>query len=169
MNINVLRVISRLRHLSRSELARMAHVSKQAVCLWFQKRGFQKKGFQKDDTTISVQSKHLQSLALALHLKVDDLMTSLPLSQDTPQKTSLTASLLWDHLYPSLEDFVIALVQHKPRALSRLVEVYGLFQSKNMVGKSIWTLFPKYKKYLPPIRQKQSEQLWHLVQDQTLN
>ncbi|MBI3018449.1 MAG: helix-turn-helix domain-containing protein [Deltaproteobacteria bacterium] len=159
MNTSVLKVISKLRHLSRSDLAKMAHVSKQAVSLWF----------QKEETTISVQSKHLQALALALHLKVDDLLTPLPLSKDTPQKTSLTTSLLWDHLYPSLEDFVIALVRHKPRALSRLVEVYGLFQSKNMLGKSIWTLFPKYKKYLPPIRRKQSEQLWHFMQNQILN
>ena len=159
MNIATLKVISKLRHLSQSEIAKMAHVSKQAVSLWF----------QKDKETINIQSTHLHALAHALHLKGDDLLTPLPLSQDTSDVLSLKTSLLWDRLYPTLADFVIALIQYKPRALSRLVEAYGLFQSKNMLGKSIWTLFPKYKKYLSPVRRKQCEALWRLEQNQALN
>ena len=150
--MHVLKILSKLRHLSQSDLAKMAHISKQAVSLWFQK--------EKD--FINIQSTHLQNLAEALKLNSHDLLKPLPCIKDE-------ASLLWDHLYPSLEDFVIALVQHKPKALSRLVEVYGLFQSQNMMGKIIWTLFPKYKKYLPPIRRKQCEALWHLQQNQNLN
>jgi len=159
MNMPILKVISKLRHLSQSEIAKMAHVSKQAVSLWF----------QKEESTINIQSTHLHALAQALHLKVDDLLTPLPLSEDSPDKISLKTSLLWDRLYPTLEDFAVALIQHKLKALSRLVEVYGLFESQSIVGKSIWTLFPKYKKYLPPVRRKQCEALWRLEQNQVLN
>lgn len=37
----------------------------------------------------------------------------------------LRASLLWDRLYPDLDDLAVALMASDPRAVGRLVEVYG--------------------------------------------
>ena len=153
MNTQVLQIILKLRGLSQSDLARMAQVSRQAASLWFKK-----------EVNINIQSSHLSKLAKALNLKIDDLCDPLPLLEETSQKKELEVSLIWDHLYPSLQDFVIALVQKKPRALSRLVETYGLFQSEKIIGKMVWTKFHEYKKNLPPIKRKQCEQLWNLNQ-----
>ena len=154
MNMRTLRVICKLKHLSQSDIARMAGVSRQATSLWF-----------KESTTISVQSTHLQKLSYALHIKIDDLMNPLPLIEDKEYVSSLKASLLWDRLYPDFEDFIIALVQKNARATARLVEVYGLFQASTLVGNVVWKNFQKYKKYLPPVRRKQCEQLWNLQQN----
>ena len=159
MHIHTLKVICKLRHLSQSEIAKMAQVSKQAVSLWF----------QTEKSTLNIQSTHLYALSQALHIKVDDLLKPLPFTKNTSETLSLKTALLWDYLYPSLEDFVIALVQKKTKALSRLIEVYGLFQGEAMLGKSVWALFPRYKKYLPPVRRKQCEALWHLKQNQVVN
>ena len=122
--MHTLRVICKLKHLSQSDIARMAGVSRQATSLWF-----------KESTTMSIQSTHLQNLSHALHIKIDDLMNPLPLIEDKEYVSSLKASLLWDHLYPDFEDFIIALVQKNSRATARLVEIYGLFQASTLVGK----------------------------------
>lgn len=149
MNIKTLKIITKLRGLTQAEIARKAGVSRQAVSLWF-------KG-----SDVNVKSHHLQKLATELHLTADDLLQ--PLSYDSADDVRrLGATLLWDHLYPTIEDFVIALLQKKPQALARLVEVYGLFRASALVKKAVWKLFPKYKKFLPPIRRKQCERIWFL-------
>lgn len=158
MNIQTLKVICKLKHLSQSDIARMAGVSRQATSLWF-----------KEPDTVSIHSTHLYKLSCALQVKIDDLMSPLPLIEDKKYVSSLKASLLWDHLYPDFEDFVIALVFKKLRAVARLVEVYGLWEAGALVGNVVWKSFQKYKKYLPPVRRQQCEHLWNLQQNLNLN
>jgi hypothetical protein len=53
-------------------------------------------------------------------------------------------------------------VRGEGRAVARLVEVYGFFLSARMLGRSVWVRFPQYKRYLPPVRRRQLEELWAL-------
>lgn len=158
MNLKTLEIIAKLRNLSQNDIAKKAGVSRQAVSLWFKEK----------KETINVQSRHLQKLAQELNLRVDDLLQPLPSFADPEYAAQLKTTLLWDHLYPTIEDFAVALVQNKLQALARLVEVYGLFSAHALLGKVVWKLFPKYKKFLPPVRRKQCEQLWLLEQNPNL-
>ena len=54
----------------------------------------------------------------------------------------LRAALLWDRLYPDLDDFAIALNASDPKAIGRFVEVDGLFATEKTLGKSVWKNFP---------------------------
>lgn len=158
MNRKALEIIVKLRGLSQADIAKKAGVSRQAVSLWFKEK----------KNTINMQSRHLQKLAQELCLPVDDLLKPLPSLEDREYAGRLKATLLWDRLYPTIEDFAVALVELRPQALARLVEVYGLFASNALVGSVIWKGFPKYKKFLPPVRRKQCDQIWLLQQNLNL-
>ena len=161
MDIITLKTICKLRHLSQSEMARMAGISRQAVSLWI------KKG--ESLGSINVESQNLQKIAAALHLSMDTLTKPFPQLSDSTVEKKLRAALLWDYAYKDILDFFIALHHHKPHAMARLVEVYGLFESAHALGNIIWKTFPQYKKYIPPVRRKQCEQIWNLLSSQTLH
>lgn len=146
-----LEVLCKLRGLSQADLSRMAGVSRQAVSLWFKSK----------EPKLNVQSKHLENLSKALEIKIDSLLDPLPF-------LNLNTWLLWDRLYPSVEDFGVALVKGELRALARLVESYGLFKSANLMGKIIWKKFLNYKKFIPPVRRKQCETLCRILQNHNL-
>ena len=95
---------------------------------------------------------------------MEDLMTSLPISAVGP----LQVSLLWDRLYPSTEDFIIALVKGEYRAVARLVQVYGLYRGDKILGKSVWKKFEKYKQLIQPVRRRQCEKIWQHYQNPEL-
>lgn len=161
--MTTLKVIAKMRGLSQSDLAKMAGLSRQAVSLWFKKTKNQRQ------VEINLQTKHLQKLSQSLHIRIDDLMNVLPCLDDLSYMESCQTSLLWDHLYPSVEDFVISLVRHEPRAMGRLVEIFGLFQAEKLIGNSVWKNFHKYKKHIHPIRRKECEHLWNLQKNLNLN
>lgn len=147
MNTGTLRKIAQFRGLTQSDLAKAAQVSRQAVSQWF----------CHDDSFISVSSIHLRNLSKALGTSADVLLEDLA-DPDWWRRT--TTNLLWDNLYEDLTGFLAACDRGEPRALSRLVEVYGLFASAKILDQRIWKLFPEYKRYLPPSRRSELEQLW---------
>jgi len=151
MEASTLRALLRARGLSQSELARRIGVSRQAISQWLRKDG-----------PVNLQGRHLVQVSRALDLPISELIRPLPCCEPQVQAV-LSASLLWDHLYLDLVDFAIALNQGHPRALARLVEVYGLYASEKMLGTHVWTEFPRYKRYLHPARRRQLEALhaWH--------
>ena len=153
-NVQTLMFTARIRGLSQSDLARMAGVSRQAVSLWFKSA---------KDGQADLRAKNLLALSRALGLYVDEITTPLPCSS-AKERAPLQTSLLWDRLYPNIEDFALALSQKKPKALARLVQIYGLFCSAKMVGRIIWTAFEKYKNHIHPVRRMELEKLWHLRQ-----
>lgn len=130
----------------------MAGISRQAVSSWF----------RQGRTEIDVRASHLQRLSRALGVSMDELSLPLPCLQSPEQRAALGAGLLWDRLYPDVGSFAAALVRGEGRAVARLVEVYGLFLSARMLGRSVWVCFPQYKKYLPPVLRRQLEELWAL-------
>ena len=152
MNINTISVISDSRAISQSGLARMAGISRQAISRWF----------RQGRPEIDVRASHLQKLSQALGVSMEELSLPLPCLESPEERSSLGAGLLWDRLYPDVGSFAAALVRGEWRAVARLVEIYGLFLSARMLGRSVWVRFPEYKKRLPPVRRRQLEELWAL-------
>ncbi len=147
MHARTLEALLKAREMSRSELARRVGVTRQAVSLWFQ---------QQD---ANLQSRHLLRLSKALRVPVEDLVQPLPCFEPDVH-AQLQATLLWDRLYPDLDDFAIAVNASDPRAIGRFVEVYGLFAAEKTLGKSVWKNFPSYKKHIHPARRQELETLW---------
>jgi transcriptional regulator with XRE-family HTH domain len=151
MDSTTLRAYLKARGISQSELARRVGVSRQAVSLWLQKDG-----------QVNLQGRHLIRVSRALGLAAEKLVQALPCFEPEVHDR-LRATLLWDLLYPDLDDFAIALNRKDPRAMARLVEVYGLYAAEKIVGGTVWREFPDYKRYIHPARRQQLEALreWH--------
>ena len=128
---------------SRSELARRVGVSRQAVSLWFQGGG-----------TARLRGDHLLGVGKALGVPVEDLARPLPVTDDGG---TTDATLLWDSLYPDLLDFAIAAGRFEPKAVGRLVEVYGLYATARILGPSVWKKFEHFKRFIHPARRRQLE------------
>jgi len=145
-----MRFIAETRKLRQADLARAAGVSRQAVSRWMNPVG---------DGAFSIRSRHLHSLAKNLDIDIHQFFEPLP---DTrPYATAL----LWDRLYPNLPAFLVACVEGEKRALARMVQVYGLLITVKLFGQKAMGSFSEYKKYIHPVRRKESEQVWKVLQD----
>lgn len=147
MHVRTLAALLKARGLSRVELARRVGVSRQAVSLWFQQK------------EANLQSRHLLRLSEVLGVPVEDLVKPLPCFEPETHD-ALRATLLWDRLYPDLDDFAVTLISSDPRAVGRFVEVYGLYAAEKTLGESVWRDFPKYKRTIHPARRRELETLW---------
>lgn len=147
LDTRTLEALLKVRGLTYAELARRLGVSRQAVSLWFKRE------------RAELKSRHLVGLSEVLGVPVEDLVRPLPCF-DAETHAELRATLLWDRLYPDLDDFAIALIGSERRAVARLVEVYGLFASEKLLGASVWEDFPNYKRYIHPVRRRELETLW---------
>jgi transcriptional regulator with XRE-family HTH domain len=154
MNVRTLKALLKRKGWSQSELARQVGVSRQAVSLWF----------QRDE--VNLQSRHLIRLGRVLGSPVEDLTEPLPCFDPEMHARTRTA-LLWDRLYPDLDDFALALNSGDPRALARFVEVYGLFAAEKTLGPAAWTRFPDYRRLIHPARRRELETLWEWHKDRT--
>lgn len=151
MDPRTLRTLLKARELTQSELARRVGVSRQAVSLWLRASG-----------RVNLKAHHLVQVSQALGLPVEKLIQPLPCF-DPEVHDRLVASYLWDRLYPDLDDFAVALNRKHPRAVARLVEVAGLYAAEKVLGSSVWRDFPRYERYIHPVRRKQLDTLhrWH--------
>ena len=113
MNQRTLRAHLKARGWSQSELARRVGVSRQAVSLWLG-----------GDDSVDVRGSHLVRLSEVLGVAVPTLLGPLPCFDASHRR--VRAMLLWDRLYPDLDDFAIAVNQWEPQAVGRLVQVYRL-------------------------------------------
>ena len=147
MNVRTLQALLKARGWTRAELARRVGVSRQAVSLWF--RGEE----------ANLQSRHLIRLSQVLGVSVEELAKPLPCF-DPETHAQLRATLLWDRVFPDLDDLAVALNERDPRALGRFVEVYGLFAAEATLGSSVWIEFPNYKRHIQPVRRTELETLW---------
>ena len=146
MEIRTIRAHLRARGWSRSELARRIGVSRQAISLWLQKDG-----------RACVRSEHLLRVSEVLGVPVPELLEPLPCLGE--QHDRIQATLLWDQLYGDLVDFAIAVTRWEPKAIGRLVEVYGIYAAAKILGQSAWRKFPCYARYIHPTRRQQLETL----------
>ncbi len=70
------------------------------------------------------------------------------------------ALVLWDHLYPDVEEFAIAVKAGEPKAVARFVQVFGLYAAESVLGPAAWLSFPEYKRHIHPVRRQELETLW---------
>lgn len=148
MYLQTLKDIMFSKNLKKSDIARLAGVSKAAVSKWF------KQGKKAD--WINVESKTLLQLAGGLDLSPGLLL------QKPPDFSSLRTRFLWDSLYPDIDSFAQALAQEKRVALARLAQVLGFREAWIVAGPSVLKYFPEYKKFIKPVRRRQLELLWPL-------
>lgn len=154
MNARTLAAFLKARGLSPAELARRVGVTRQAVSLWFR------------EEQANLQGRHLIRLGEELGVPVEVLVRPLPCFEPETH-ARLLATLLWDRLYPDLDDFAVALLASEPRALGRFVEVYGLFAAEKTLGKSVWKNFSEYARTIHPARRRELETLWKWHESQT--
>ena len=146
LHTETLAALLKARGWSRSELARRIGVSRQAVSLWFRQA-----------PTVGVRSDHLHAVSRALGVPVEVLAGPLPaLAGDDG---SVRAALLWDGLYPDLVDFALAAGRFEPKAVGRLVEVYGLYAAAKTLGARVWSRFDDFKRFIHPARRRPLEAL----------
>jgi hypothetical protein len=99
-----------------------------------------------------------------LGVPVEDLTRPLPCFEpDTHER--LRTTLLWDRLYPDLDDLAVALNAREPRALGRFVEVYGLFAAEATLGSFVWREFPNFSRTIHPARRRDLTTLWAWHED----
>jgi transcriptional regulator with XRE-family HTH domain len=153
MNACTLSTLMKVRGLSQSDLARRAGVTRQAASLWFR---------SSNPEQVNIQSRHLERLSQVLEVSMDELARPLPVWADESDKSSLETALLWDRLFPSLDDFAIAVARGAACALARLVQVYGLYAAERMAGRRVWKDFSRYKRHIHPVRRRELERLWDL-------
>lgn len=146
INTETLRAYLRARGLSQAELARRAGVTRQAVSAWLRA------------PEARVRGETLLRVAEALGLRAEVLARPLPMGG--ADREALTASLLWDRLYPDLIGFAIAVNRREPEAIARLVQVHGLFAAERLVGSVVWKRFPAYKRFIVPARRRELETLY---------
>lgn len=159
MHITTLRYVMALNRLSQSDVARLAGVSRQAVSLWF-------KGNKSE--LINVPIATALRFSAAVMLPLDDLTKSIPVLEKPELEENLRAEFLWDGIFPSLADFVRALVNEELRAIARLVQCAGLFEAAHILGDSVWNKFHSYKQFIIPVRRKGLESLWTMQKDLNL-
>ena len=147
IDVRTLEAFRKARGWTQAELARRVGVSRQAVCLWFRGEG------------ANLQSRHLVRLSRVLGVPVEVLVRPLPCFEPGTRE-QMRATLLWDRLFPDLDDLALALSAGDPRALGRFVEVHGVFAAEATLGSCVWTEFPNYKRHIHPARRLELETLW---------
>lgn len=154
VNVRSVDALRKARGWSRAELARRVGISRQAVSLWFRSR------------EANLHSRHLIRLSEALGVPVEELTRPLPCF-DVETSAGLRAALLWDRLFPDLDDLALALRAGDPRAIGRYVEVYGLYAGELTLGPRVWRDFPACARYIHPARRRELEVLWAWHENRT--
>lgn len=148
MYIQHLKNIMKSTLLSRADIAGAAGVSRAAVTRWFAKG--------KGADWINIETNTLRQLAMRLKVPTEYFIK--PLSNLDLNHTQF----LWDGLYPDMESFGVALVQKRPQALARLVQVLGFREASFIVGRRATDQFDTYKRFIKPNRRKELETVWPL-------
>jgi len=114
----------------------------------------------------NLQGRHLIRLSEVLGVPVEELARPLPcFDAETHGRTR--ATLLWDRLFPDLDDLALALRTRDTRAVARFVQVYGLYAAESTLGSWVWSEFPTFKRHIHPARQRDLETLWAWHENRT--
>lgn len=156
MNVQTLKSYCLIKGISQSTLAQKAGISRQAISAWIKKADA-----SAGDVDVNIYSKNQERIANVLGVSANDLSERLPVLSDVKQKQQHETTLLWDHLYDSLEGFVAGFLRGQPEALARLVQIYGLFAAEKIAGKQVWDKFPRYKNKIHPAVCRKAEVIWN--------
>ena len=162
MNRSALRAAMKLKHLNAASLAKRAALTRQAISKW--------KLTQPDvgATPLNPSLQTVQQISQALNLSITQLTTDPFASLDPSEKQKLTTLLLWDHLYDSFENFVVALVKLEYRAVARYVQTFGILRAHKIFGVWIYDALPRYSSYLPPVKRKEILKLCQVLREENL-
>lgn len=148
MYIQTVKNIMKSRRLSRAGLARLAGVSRAAVSKWF--------AHEEERDWINVETKTVFALAEATGVTPDFFF------RRRIDLSIYRTSFLWDGLYPDMESFLMAVIEGRPIALARIVQVLGFHRARLIAGRRVIEMFPKFKKHIHPVRRKSLEAVWPL-------
>lgn len=154
MNSQTFKAILKSRKLRPSQVASDLAVSRQTVNTWLHAKN-----------NIHIKSDHLFKLSQLLNVPMESFFIKLPTS-NTRQKKELMSTLLWDRLYPSIEDLVIAALEWQHEAIARLVQTYGFITTSRLLmiknSRAIYDRYPVYKKYIHPQKRKILDNIWEI-------
>lgn len=154
MNPETLNAILLSRKIRPSQLAHELGVSRQTVNTWLHAK-----------KEIQIKADHLLKLSQILETPMESFFIKLPTS-NVRLKKELMSTLLWDRLYPSIEELVIAALQWQHEAIARLVQTYGFITASRLLGvknsHAIYDRYPIYKKYIHPQKRKILDNIWEL-------
>ena len=142
----------------RSDVARAAGVSRQAVALWFAGEG--------DFRNVHVAN--LLKLSAGLGIAPAELLQPLPGLTDPVGEKRLYAEFCWDRSYPDIYRFLVALAEAQPRAVARYIESRGIYEAAAVVGERAWSMYPALRKLLPAARRTVVDSVWKIHHDSTL-
>ncbi len=160
MNVQTLYTLLELKQISAAQLANKAGISRKTLSAW------KSKALKSNNPKINVYSHIQNQIETALKISPGILERSLIIHTDKKTNDSLTTQLLWDQLYFSIEIFILALLKGHPKAIARLVQVFGIYASYKLLGIVVWKKFPQYKAFIHPAYRKKTEVLWNLEQSQ---
>lgn len=139
--------IMKSRNLSGAQLARRCGVSRAAVSKWFAAK----------ESFINVETHTARRVAQVLGIPIAHLFEPV---EDLSQYQT---AFLWDGLFRSMEQLIMAVMRGNPAAMARFVQVAGFFRAEAVFGKKIITEFPRYKQFIKPVRRKSLETIWPLL------
>lgn len=155
--LSVLKAAMAKKGYRRSDVARAAGVSRQAVALWFAGEG--------DFRNVHVAS--LLKLSAGLGIAPEELLRPLPGLQDAAAERRLHAEFCWDRSYPDIYRFLVALAAAQPRAVARLIESRGIYEAAAVVGVQVWRMYPGLRRLLPAARRTVVDTVWQIHHDST--
>ena len=155
--MSVLKTAMAKRGYRRSDVAKAAAVSRQAVSLWFSGHG--------DFRNLHVAN--LMSLGAGLGIAPAELLQPLPGLGDPVEERRLYAEFCWDRSFPDIFRFLVALADLQPRAVARLIECRGIYEAAEALGAQVWRGYPEFRRLLPPARRTVVDAVWKIHHDLT--
>jgi transcriptional regulator with XRE-family HTH domain len=141
----------------RSDVAKAAEVSRQAVSLWF----------SGDGDFRNVHVANLLNLSAGLGIAPAELLQPLPGLEGPDEERRLYAEFCWDRSYPDVYRFLAALAEAQPRAVARLIESRGIYEAAAVVGVRVWRMYPALRQRLPAARRAVVDTVWKIHHDST--
>ena len=157
MYLSVLKAAMAKKGYGRSDVAKAAGVSRQAVALWFAGKG--------DFRNVHVAN--LLNVSAGLGIAPAELLQPLPGLENTAAARRLNAEFCWDRSYPDIYRFLAALAQAQPRAVARLIESRGIYEAAAVVGIRVWRMYPTLRQRLPAARRAVVDTVWKIHHDLT--
>jgi transcriptional regulator with XRE-family HTH domain len=144
-----------LNNLNANRLAKAAGLTRQAISKWF----------TSNQNLIKADWQSVIKISKVLNVQPSKLLEDPFEALDRKKRKEIEILLLWDHLFDSLESFIVAMMQKDPRAVARYIHVFGILNAEKIWGKWVFKKFSDYAVYIHPARRKELSALCMKLQD----
>lgn len=155
--LSVLKTVMAKKGYQRSDVARAAGVSRQAVSLWF----------TQDDDFHNLHVANLLNLSDGLGIDPAEFLKPLPGISEPATVRRLYAEFCWDRSYPDIYSFLVALAGSRPRAVARFIECRGIYEAAAVLGMGVWRAYRGIRKHLAPAKREEIDTVWKVHHDLT--